>query len=275
MTHALACPRPAGADTDVVRRLAVIIVLCCALGGGVTAVASAQTPPPSLGPPSDIQPAGAPPASAPMPAAEPAGAAEAGPASAAPDAEPAQPSVTATPTGLRLTPERFGGIPASNSTPVAPSRPQLRVGRAIGVTTTRVGRDDSSDDNADDRSEGSTLSANCDVRNEVQILHDKPTGKTREVATLNVEGAPAQHEDILSLLKRKACEAGANAVLIKSMSQTRVEGVKVDHVEAVGLIVGTPKPPVDPHPCPRASRSRLKVPPCPKPSRLIRARRPS
>ena len=71
------------------------------------------------------------------------------------------------------------------------------------------------------------------------------------MATLKVEGAPAQHEDILSLLKRKACEAGANAVLIKSMGKTRVEGVKMDHIEAVALVVGTPKPPVDPSPIPK------------------------
>jgi hypothetical protein len=148
---------------------------------------------------------------------------------------------------LHRTPERFGGIPASDKTPVAPTRPRLSIGKAIGVITTRVGKDDS-----DDSSEGSAAPANCDVQSDIQILHDKPTGKTREVATLNVDGAPAQHEDIMALVKRKACEAGANAVLITSMSKTRVEGVKVDHVEAVALIVGTPKPPVDPSPVPKS-----------------------
>jgi len=221
-----------------------MIVLCCALGGYVTA-ALAQTPP-SIAPP---------PAAAAQESA-PAGPVEAGPAGADPDAaaqsaapdeaaiggQPAEavnPSATATPAELRRTPERFGGLPAEDSTPVAPSRPRLSVEKAIGVTTMRVVKDDSS--------EGSAAPAEC----EVQILHDKPSGKTREVATLNVDGAPAQHEDILSLLKRKACEAGANAVLIKSMGKTRVEGVKVDHVEAVALIVGTPKPPVDPSPVPK------------------------
>jgi len=182
---------------------------------------------------------------------------EAGPAGADPDAaaqsaapdeaaiggQPAEaavnPSATATPSELRRTPERFGGLPAEDSTPVAPSRPRLSVEKAIGVTTMRVVKDDSS--------EGSAAPPEC----EVQILHDKPAGKTREVATLNVDGAPAQHEDILSLLKRKACEAGANAVLIESMGKTRVEGVKVDHVEAIALIVGSPKPPVDPSPVPK------------------------
>jgi hypothetical protein len=205
-----------------VRRLVNTIVLCCALIGCVT-VASAQTPP-SLAPSSPDEAAigGQP-------------------------AEPAKPSATATPTTeFHRTPERFGGIPVSDRTPVAPSRPRLSVGKAIGVMTTRVGKDDS-----DDSAEG-TAPANCDVQSDVQILHDKPTGKTREVATLNVDGAPVQHEDILALLKRKACEAGANAVLIKKMAKTRVEGVNVDHVEAVALFVGTPKPPVDPSPVPKS-----------------------
>jgi hypothetical protein len=130
-------------------------------------------------------------------------------------------------------------MPSSDSTPAAPPRPRLSVEKPIGVTTMRVVKDDSS--------EGSAPPAPC----EVQILHDKPAGKTREVATLKVDGAPAQHEDILSLLKRKACEAGANAVLIKSMGKTRVEGVKVDHVDASALIVGAPKPPIDPSPVPK------------------------
>ena len=216
------------------RRVDIIIlscaILCCVLGAGVTA-ASAQTPP-SLG------------AQAAEQAARPAGPAEAGPAGRAADTAAAQPSAAATPDELHRTPDRFGGIPASNSTPVAPSRPRFSIGKALGVTTTRVGKDD----NSDDSSGGSALPANCDV----QILHHQPTGKTREVATLSVDGAPAQHEDILALLKRKACEAGANAVLIKRMSETGVAGVKVDHVEAVGFIVGTPKPPVDRSPVPKS-----------------------
>ena len=198
-------------------------ILCCVLGC-VTA-ASAQTPP-SLAPrPPDEAAVGGQPA------------------------KPAKASATATPTTeFHRTPERFGGIPASESTPVARSRPRLSVGKPIGVMTTRVGKNDDSDDSA----EGFAPPANCDMRSDVQILHDKPTGKTREVATLNVDGAPTQHEDILALLKRKACEAGANAVLIKTMAKTRVEGVTVDHVEAVALIVGTPKPPVDPSPVPKS-----------------------
>jgi hypothetical protein len=99
----------------------------------------------------------------------------------------------------------------------------------------------------DDSSEDSVPTAKCEVR----ILHENPAGETREVATLNVDGAPAQHENILSLLKREACEAGANAVVIKRMGKPRVEGVKVDHIEAVALVVGTPKPPVDSSPVPK------------------------
>jgi len=201
-------------------------------------VASAQTPP-SLAPPDATLPSAASATTLQPPPDEATIAGQ--------PAEPAKPSATATPTELHRTPERFGGIPASDNTPVAPTRPRLSIGKAIGVITTRVGKDDS-----DDSSEGSAAPANCDVQSDIQILHDKPTGKTREVATLNVDGAPAQHEDIMALVKRKACEAGANAVLITRMSKTRVEGVKVDHVEAVALIVGTPKPPVDPSPVPKS-----------------------
>ena len=157
----------------------------------------------------------------------------------------AVPSATATPTTeLRRTPERFGGLPnpdngPGNSPQAAPRRARLEVGKAIGETTMRVVRDDSAD--------GSAAPPKCAV----EILHDAPKGKTREVGTLKVDGAPGQHEDLMSLLKRKGCEAGANAVLIESMSKTRVDGVKVDHVEAVALIVGTPRPPVDPSPVPK------------------------
>jgi hypothetical protein len=35
------------------------------------------------------------------------------------------------------------------------------------------------------------------------------------------------------------------------MGKRRVEGVNVDHVEAVALMIGTPKPPVDPSPVPK------------------------
>jgi hypothetical protein len=230
-----------------VRRLAELIVICFVLGG-FTWPAVAQSP--LAAPAGAAQPLpAAQPAQEPA-AAPPADADTSGPFPTEPAALPAQPTnggqaavnpsaiATAT-TELHRTPERFGGLPSSESAPAAPARPRLNVGKAIGVTTMRVIKDDSS--------AGSTPPAPC----EVQILHDKPAGKTREVATLNVDGAPAQDEDIMSLLRRKACEAGANTVLIKSMGKTRVEGVKVDHVEAAALIVGTPKPPVDPSPVPK------------------------
>ncbi len=112
----------------------------------------------------------------------------------------------------------------------------------------------------DEGAEGSAPPAKCEVR----ILHDKPAGKSREVATLEADGAPAQHEDILSLLKRKACEAGANAVVIKTMAKTRVAGVTVDHVEAVALMIGTPKPSADPSPVPKSITVTPDGPPAPK-----------
>jgi hypothetical protein len=157
----------------------------------------------------------------------------------------AVPSAFATPTTeLHRTPERFGGLPnpgngAGNNPPAAPRRAHLEVGKPIGETTMRVVRGDSAD--------GSAAPPKCAV----EILHDAPKGKTREVGTLKVDGAPGQHEDLMSLLKRKGCEAGADAVLIKSMSKTRVGDVNVDHVEAVALVIGTPRLPVDPSPVPK------------------------
>jgi hypothetical protein len=132
-----------------------------------------------------------------------------------------------------------GGAPASDSAPASLSRPQLQVETAIGVTAMRVVKDDSS--------EGSAPAAKCEVR----ILPEKPAGKTREVATFKVDGAPAQHEDILSLLKHEACEAGANAIVIKSMGKTRAARINIDHVAAVALVVGTPDPAVDSSPVPK------------------------
>jgi hypothetical protein len=100
----------------------------------------------------------------------------------------------------------------------------------------------------DDNPDGSAPSARCEVR----ILDHLPVGESREVATLQVDGTPAQQKDILSLLKRKACEAGANAMVIKSMGRARIEGIEVDHIEAVALIVGSPNSPVDPSPVPKS-----------------------
>jgi len=207
-----------------VRRRAELIILCCALGY-------------ALG------------------GGSPRAAAQSAVPEAASGGQPAAraPSAIVTPTTeFHRTPERFGGLPTSGSTSATPTPPRFSVEKTIGVTTMRVLKNESSEDAAPP--------AKCEVR----ILHDKPVGKTREVATLKLDGEPAQHENILSLLKRKACEAGANAVLIKTMGKARVEGVNVDHVEAVALIVGTPAPPVDPSPVPKTITVTPDGPPVPK-----------
>jgi len=151
-------------------------------------------------------------------------------------ARAAPPSIVSPPAASAIT---DGRVPASDNAVAAPSRPRLRVEKAIGITVMRVVKDDNS--------EGSVSTAKCVV----QILSENHTGKTRQVAMLNVDGAPAQHENILSLLKRKACEAGANAMVIETIGKTRVEGLNMDHLDAVALVVGTPDPPVDPSPVPK------------------------
>jgi len=198
-----------------VRRLAAWIVLCCAWGGCSQGAPQPVVLPPiaaadAVQSPAPTSPAEPEISAQPQSSAEPAVSPEAAtPAQSAVSEEalgkmqPEQPSTAVMQADFHRTPERFGGIPASDaaSGPAAPSRPRLRVEKAIGVTTMRVVKDDNPEE--------SSPAAKCEVQS-VQILRDKPVGKTREVATLNVDGAPAQHEDILSLLKRKACEAGAN-----------------------------------------------------------------
>ncbi len=84
---------------------------------------------------------------------------------------------------------------------------------------------------------GATPSPQC----EVQILHEKPKSPAREVATFKLDAMPAEHADIISLLKRRACEAGANAVLIKKLKQGAA-ALSADHVEAVALVLESAKP---------------------------------
>jgi hypothetical protein len=129
---------------------------------------------------------------------------------------------------------------APESTPGAMNKPpHLRVEKPIGEITMRVVKNSGSQETAD----GSV----CEVR----ILHERPATAAREVGTLKIDGAPAQRDDLYSLLKRRACEAGANAVFVKKIEKQRLEGVKFDHVEAVALVIGTPGPPVNPSPAPK------------------------
>ena len=132
-------------------------------------------------------------------------------------------------------------MPAPESTPeMIGKRPHLRLERPIGEITMRVVKNSGS--------QGAADGAACDV----QILHQKPATAAREVATLKVDGTPAERENLYSLLKRRACEAGANAIVIKDVEKQRLEGVKFDHLEAVALVIGTPGPPVDPSPTPKS-----------------------
>lgn len=73
----------------------------------------------------------------------------------------------------------------------------------------------------------------CDV----QILHDKPKAAVREVATFKLDGALAERDQIMSLLKRRACEAGANALLLKKPDSTATAAQGAYHVEAVALLL--------------------------------------
>jgi len=74
----------------------------------------------------------------------------------------------------------------------------------------------------------------------VQILRDKPAASARQVATFKIDGMPSQRDDILTMLKGKACEAGANALLIKDARQEDSEAGSVYHVEAVAFFAKKP-----------------------------------
>ena len=269
-----ACPHVANADTGDVRRMAELIVIACALCVGPASAPAAPTPtPPSTAAVSIPMSSSGDPvaqAQAETQAGSPAetlsgtpsdtGLSEGsagemqqpvtpvfGETSYAPTSTTeaaisgaANPAPAPTASEFRHISARFAGLPDADSTPAAPPRPHLTIGEPIAVTTMHVVHDD----------KPSTALRRADCK--MEVLHAKPAGKTREVGTLSVDGAPAQHEDILSLVRHRACEAGANAVLIKSMDKKRIEGVSVDHVEAVALVLGTPPPPADPSPVPKS-----------------------
>jgi hypothetical protein len=74
----------------------------------------------------------------------------------------------------------------------------------------------------------------CDV----EILHKKPRSAVREVATFKLDGEPVERDQIMALLKRRACEAGANALVLKQSDSA----AGTYHVEAVALRIESAKP---------------------------------
>lgn len=96
----------------------------------------------------------------------------------------------------------------------------------------------------------------------VRILHKSPKSKSREVATFKLKGMPADHDAMMALLKRRACEAGANALLIKKPKHRA--GTPVDQVEAAALVLPAVKPAVDSKPAPKTIEVPLPSKPVPK-----------
>lgn len=111
----------------------------------------------------------------------------------------------------------------------AKARPsKLRLGPAISVTTARLVPDGKA------RASGHLgPSGKCSIK----ILHTKPKTAARTVASIKISGTSAQRDDLWSLLKHKACEAGANAVLVKDADESSW-GTGY-HIEALALVLKT------------------------------------
>ncbi|HVA41507.1 MAG TPA: hypothetical protein VNF49_12630, partial [Candidatus Binataceae bacterium] len=147
------------------------------------------------------------------------------------------------------TPTRFAAIPGSDNTASgsdntapAPARPRLRLDPTIGVTAMRL---------MPDAPEADAQTAAAPAKCALKILHEKPAAPSREVAIIKLSGAPAQHEVVWSLLKRKACEAGANAVLVKNKDRSGSGAAAKYTVDAVALVVEAVKPAVREKPVPK------------------------
>lgn len=112
-----------------------------------------------------------------------------------------------------------------------------------GMSTMRVGR---------------TSRSHCTV----QILREKPRTAAREVATFKLGGARRNRGAMMALLKRRACEAGANALLLKkSKKSTQASGYQI---EAVALVLKSAKPSSESKPVPKTIEVPLPSAPVPK-----------
>jgi hypothetical protein len=152
---------------------------------------------------------------------------------------PADATATQAP-GPHVTPTRLTGVPSDNT---GPAPPRIIFEPAIGVTTMRlVGKDKSL--------EGSQ-NAEPPPKCSVQILHKQPTASARQLATFKIDATPAQRGDVLTVLEGKACEGGANALLIKDARQEESQAGPVYHVEAIAFFVEQPKTAAKTAPAPK------------------------
>jgi hypothetical protein len=157
--------------------------------------------------------------------------------------------------GSHLSSARRAGAGGDNAVP-QPSPPRIQFEPAIGVTTMRLVRHE--------KPQTESLNDSMPAACAVQLLHEKPAASARPVATFKIDGMPSQRDDITAVLKGKACEAGANALLIEDSSQKDSETGSVYHIEAVAFFIEKSKTAADASPVPRTITVPLPAPAVPK-----------
>ncbi|MGO9454122.1 MAG: hypothetical protein ACLQDV_24195 [Candidatus Binataceae bacterium] len=76
---------------------------------------------------------------------------------------------------------------------------------------------------------------NCDMR----VLRHEPLGIYRKVGIIEAEGSVyATEEDVLPVVKRKACESGADAIVILASKSETTESIVGYYIDAVAIVYG-------------------------------------
>jgi len=86
---------------------------------------------------------------------------------------------------------------------------------------------------------------NCDIK----VLRHDPLADYRKVGIIEATGSVyANESDILPLVKRKACESGADAIIILTSKSQTTEDLVGYYIDAVAIVYGkNPNIPISPH----------------------------
>jgi hypothetical protein len=86
---------------------------------------------------------------------------------------------------------------------------------------------------------------NCDIK----VLKHEPLTEYRKVGIIEAEGSVyAAEEDVLPSVKRKACETGADAIVILTSKSQTTENMVGYYIDAVAIVYGkNPNIPIGPH----------------------------
>ncbi len=85
----------------------------------------------------------------------------------------------------------------------------------------------------------------CDIT----VLRHDPLTEYRKVGIIEAEGSVyASEQDVMPAVKRKACESGADAVIILTSKSQTTENMVGYYVDAVAIVYGkNPNIPISPH----------------------------